>query len=93
MQMGHVISAPVFYYSLLLNVYDINTADIFLLDPQGGGEGSSVRLFYCFNIPGIKQYSSTGRTSYLVQSICMKVLGLELILDGKGPSVQIRSDI
>ena len=45
---------PVFYYSLLLNVDDINAAEIFLLEPKGRGEegGRSLGLFYCLILSG-----------------------------------------
>jgi hypothetical protein len=32
---GHALSALVFYYSLLLNVYDFIAAEIFYLTPKG----------------------------------------------------------
>jgi hypothetical protein len=41
-------SAPVFNI-IQLNVFDLNAAEIFLLEPQGGGGAACIGLFYCFN--------------------------------------------
>ncbi len=80
------LSTYVFYYSLLPNA-----AEIFLLDTKGGGEGSSIVLFYCFNT---LWYSCTGPTCVSCPvHLYVKSLGLQPILDGKGPSVQIRWDL
>ncbi len=48
---GHVISAAVFYYSLLLNVCDFNAEEIFLLKPneRWGGKRACEGLLYWFN--------------------------------------------
>jgi hypothetical protein len=44
------LSEPVFYYSLLLQVYGFNATEIFLLEPKVQGAGDScLSLIYCFN--------------------------------------------
>jgi hypothetical protein len=46
----HALSAPVFYYSLLLNVCDLNANKIFLLEQKGwGGGGEAVWASFTLN--------------------------------------------
>jgi hypothetical protein len=44
MHLGHDLSTPVFYYSLLHNVWDFNAAEIFSPGAKGMG-GGGVELY------------------------------------------------
>jgi hypothetical protein len=41
--MHRALSAPVFYYSLVLNICNFNAEEIFLLEPKEQGEGGQLR--------------------------------------------------
>ncbi len=45
-QLFHSVSAQVFYYSLFLNVFDLNAKETFLSQPMGGGGWRTLGLFY-----------------------------------------------
>ncbi len=47
--LGHALSAPEFYYSLLLNVCDVNANEIFHLELKGRGGGEAVWASFTLN--------------------------------------------
>ncbi len=56
--LGHALSAPVFYYSLLLNFCDFNAVKFFSRSRKAWGRKNCVCLFYCEYSKGeIKQES------------------------------------